>query len=341
MAKANLTSFLPTFFVAKPDAFSMIPAKPLLSMKTLQTARSYEELLGADVAPAPYDYAVLFEADGFFARRRAKKRFKLLRALDPKLQRMLRPGERVYFVTSGATVSLSEQLFVGWIAYYLNLRALVFTTERMLLIQINGRQSAAKELAAQIPYTSIASVKATWNGYCQVSLMDKKKYKFLYVPSADRKFLAKFLGDIVQGTTAPFAVGAQARGLENLCPHCYTVVPGYPDGCQACGGGFKSANKAALLSLLFPGLGDWYLGHRGFALMELLGSGFLWLALVVLPLTAPRDPEVGPLDGAYWTTVAIMLGTAHVIDAVMTRHFARKGHHPHGVPTALVPPIPA
>ena len=40
-------------------------------MINLQNARRYEDLLGADVEPSPYEFALLFQADGWLARRRA------------------------------------------------------------------------------------------------------------------------------------------------------------------------------------------------------------------------------------------------------------------------------
>lgn len=296
-------------------------------MTTVQAAKRYEELLGSDAAPAPYDYGLLFKADGFFARRRSRTRFKLLQGIDARLRRILRPAERVYFLTSGTTVTVAEHFFVGWAAHYINLRALVFTTERVLLLQIDGRKRA-HGLVSQLPYANVQQVKATWNGYCQIKLVDGTAYNFLSVPKADRKYLAEFLGDIVKANAA--AASPAAGGLEHLCPHCFVPVPAHPPGCPACNGRFKSPRQAALRSLLFPGLGDWYLGHRGFAVLELLGSGLMWFALVIAPLIGPPDPELGAPNAGYWVTVGLFIALAHGIDAVMTRHFALKGHHPHG-----------
>jgi hypothetical protein len=300
-------------------------------MTTLQTARKYEEMLASDVEAAPYDYAMLFKAQGFWARRRAQKRFKLLQSVDPKLRRILLPGEKVYFITTGTTVSLGERFFVGWLAFYLNMRVLVFTSTRVLLMQINSRKRV-RELVSQMTYATIASIRSTWNGLCRVKMIDRTTYNFQNVPRADRKLLSKFLLGIVQGTNAPFQ---RDRGIEHLCPHCFALVPGYPLACPACHGGFKSARKAGLRSLLFPGLGDWYLGHRVFAVLEMLGASFFWLVLIFLPLLVPPDPKVGPPDKGYWITVGLILLATHFISGMMAHHFARKGHHPEGVPPDL------
>jgi hypothetical protein len=160
---------------------------------------------------------------------------------------------------------------------------------------------------------------------CRVKLLNKKTYNFQNVPSADRKFLAEFLNGITQGTNAPFQ---RVQGMEHLCPHCFAVVPDFPAACPRCLGGFKSARKAALLSLVFPGMGNWYIGHRGFAVLEMLGTGFWWLVLVIAQLLLPADPTVEPLTTEYWITVGTLLLVGHCSDALMTYNFARKGHYP-------------
>ena len=83
---------------------------------------------------------------------------------------------------------------------------------------------------------------------------------------------------------------------------------------STCGGAFKSPNKAAWLSFIFPGVGDWYLGHRGMAILELIGSSFLWLALVIAPLLSPPNPEIGPLDAS---RTAMALGSAIGVAAIV------------------------
>lgn len=302
----------------------------------LQTAKRYEDLLSGTVDPSPFDYAMMFKStDGFFARRRAATRLKLLKAIEAKLLTILRPQERVYWVTTGTTVTLGEQFFVGWMAYYLNRRALIFSTERVLLLEVDGKNKPG-HLVSQIPYSAIASVKSTWNGMCRVKLLNKTTYSFQSVPTADRKFLAEFLSGITQGTNAPFQ---RVDGLEHLCPHCYSVVPGYPHSCGRCNGALKSAKKAALLSFIFPGAGNWYIGHRGFAVLEILGTCFYWLFFVVLPLVASLDPEFEPLEPDYWPTVIVILLVGHTIDALTTYSFARKGHYPAAVPVAAPPKL--
>jgi hypothetical protein len=298
-------------------------------MTNLQNAKRYEDLLGANVEPAPYEFALLFQSDGWLARRRAKNRFKMIQAIDPKLRKMLGREERVFFVTSGTTSSASEQFFAGTaVAQALNRRALVFTTDRVLLLQIDSKKRP-RELVSQISYAGIVDVKATWSGYCRLTLRNGEKLNFVGVPKADRKNLSSLLADVVrQGAAAPVIGGMQA--LEHLCPRCFAVVAGHPDACPACRVRFKQARVAMLRSLLFPGLGDLYLGHRGIAVFEILGAAIVWFRLIVAPLAGMPDEHgiVVTRDPVYWVVAVIMIGIIHAIDAVMTRNFALKGHYP-------------
>ncbi len=304
---------------------------------TVASAQKYEELLGAGVENSPYEYATLFKGEGFFDRRRAKSRLKLLKRIDLKLRYILERGERVFFVTRGTTVSASEHFFVGWISYWLNMRALVFTSRRILLLQIDSGGQPL-ELVSQLPYASVASVKSTWNRSCSVRLLNKQTLAFRYIPRADRKFAVEFLADIVQLTNAPFE---QDRGIEHLCPHCYAFVPLRPAECPKCKGRFKSATKAGALSLLFPGLGSWYLRHRGFALIEMLCAAALWFFAVAVQRVGKFDLRTALNDREYWIIAGIVLLLVHVTDGIITRHFGLKGHYPSGVAPmpATLPPF--
>jgi len=298
-------------------------------MINLQTAKRFEELLGAEVEASPYEFALLFKADGWMERLRSKNRFKLLKAIDGKLRKILHMDERVYFLTSGTTANIAEQYFAGAaVTQALNRRALVFTTERVILVQIDSKKRP-RELVSQIAYTSIAEVKATWNGYCQLKLRDKSKLNFIGVPKADRKHLAAFLTDVVK-TAAAAVTSASGVALEQLCPHCFVPVPGHPAACPHCQGGFKLARTAMLRSMIFPGLGDFYLGHRAFAVFEMIGAAFVWYVLVIAPLLGVpgENGEITDTNPVYWFIAGVTLTFIHGIDAVMTRHFALKGHHP-------------
>lgn len=286
--------------------------------------RRFEDVLTKEQKGSPYEFKQMLTTEGWRARRRSRKRFRLLKAVDPRLIRILQPGERVHFLTHGSPLSTTEGFFTDWAAYFLNRRALVFTNVRLLLIQINVRKHPL-DLVSQIAYSAIAGVEATPKGYCRLALRDGRQLDFTYMPRADRKFLHTLLTDLVK---LPCPAGApEATGAENLCPQCFSVVKDFPRKCPECGVALKSSLVAGILSFLFPGWGNWYLGFKGFAVVELLGAAYLWLTLVLWPLFHLLLGRGVPHTRRYWILIALGLVVLHGLDAAMTRHYARKGLH--------------
>lgn len=282
---------------------------------TLARSNRFEDLLALDANDTPYAFDSIFRDDGWSARRLSKKKYKVLKNLDTRLRALLDEGERIRFLTFGSGVSFREQYFLGWAGHLLNYRAIVLTDRRILLVQIDWRERP-RELHSQIRWPSIAGIKHTFLNTLKLRLNDGKQHIFQGVPRADRKLLEEL------STKMSGVMKSDEGGMEQLCPHCFGVVAGRPARCPICGGGFKSARTAALRSLLFPGLGDFYLGHWKFAIWETLVAGFLWLG-VLLP-----DPNYVATAGYYAFIAGFLFLFVHVPDALITRYVARKGHYP-------------
>src|SRR6266545_7678905 len=99
---------------------------------------------------------------------------------------MLKPGERVAFLTSGVLYAFWEMYMYGLPMYYLNRRALILTDTRLILLQIDSRRRP-KELRSQIALSAIKSVKRTGLGNTSVQLNSGTSYTIAYVPRGDRK----------------------------------------------------------------------------------------------------------------------------------------------------------
>lgn len=283
----------------------------------LESVDKVGELVQRQDDGLPYDYATLFPVDGFFAKRASQKRLGLLKRIDDPLRALLWPGERVVYLTSGVLFSFWESYFFGLPMYYLNRRALVLTTERLVLIQIDSRRKP-RELRDQLPLRAIARFGRTFLGNTTIKLKAGKSYSVAYVPRRDRAAVVG-LGQRHQATATR---DSTADRIEHLCPHCYVAVPGYPLQCPNCRGAFKSATKAGLLSLVFPGLGDIYIGHWRFAVLEILVAGFIWLAVLA-------SLSEGNTDGGSVVASALFIVIfIHGADAISTWYVARKGHHP-------------
>lgn len=284
----------------------------------LQNAADFRELLRDDVADGPYVYREIFSDTGWRQRSLSKKRLKLLKRIDPVLRTILWEDERVLFVTRGVMARFLEWYFLGWALYFLARRAIVVTDRRIVLLQISTRGKPG-DLVSQIDEPAIADVRSTIMGYMTVEFRNGAKVLFAAVPRPSRKRLAELTAQLSGDPTPMKSLSGE---VQHLCPHCFARVTGLPAGCAECGGTFKSASKAGLLSLVYPGAGDLYLGHRGFAAIELVVASLTWIGLIALA----RNPAVGVVGYAF--VVAFTVLVVHGFDAVATRYIARKGVHP-------------
>ena len=292
--------------------------------ETLRVTHRYEDLLEKEIKGSPYEFKTMFTAEGWGAHQRLLKRFKLLKVVDPRLIRMLRPDERVHFITHGTLVSAVDDFFTSWAAHFLDLRAMVFTSDRVFLIQINTRNEL-RDLVTQIAYSSVVAVVSSPNGSCRLVTRDGRKLHFRHMPRPDHKFLLDFLGDAIKRAGA--GGGQTATGEEKLCPKCFKIVKGFPIHCPECNALLKRPFVAGFRTFLFPGLGNWYLGNRGFAAGEMSVTALLWLFLVILPLLRLFLEGGPPLTRVYWITAACVLASVYLVVAVLTHHVARKGLH--------------
>lgn len=236
---------------------------------------------------------------------------------------MLNEGEKIYFISSGVEASFAESYFLGWSMYYINRTAFIFTTQRILLLQIS-RSGKPSQLKSQIRYSSIAKISRTIFGHCKIKFQNGKTSVFVYVPKRDKKFMQKVIEYLKDTNKVPAIDNIKWR--ENLCPYCYAVVEGFPQNCPHCQKAFKSANKAGWLSLIFPGLGDFYLGHRTFAILEILGASLVWFSFFI-SVFSPKEGE--PMDAfALLLSGLVIFALMHGIDALVTRYVGRKGIYP-------------
>jgi hypothetical protein len=277
----------------------------------LQSAERAEHLAGLDDPRSKYVFSRIFESSGWGAKRRNKFRLKLLQNLDAELQRMLHDGERVLAVTPAQEYSLLESYFMGLWAYALNRRALVFTNQRMLVLQVDWR-CRLSQLKSQIRYGAIAKLGGKLTGQLKVALARGKTLAFTQIPRASRQPLRALIEER-RAAAQPVSFG----GLEYLCPHCYEALAELVPDCPKCRSVFKSASKARALSFVFPGLGDLYLGHRALGCFEILGAFALWsiFALAIAQAESVADAAI---------VFAFGLGF-NALDAWVTGHTASKG----------------
>jgi hypothetical protein len=284
----------------------------------LQNAADFRELLRDDVADERYVFREIFSDAGWRQRSLSKKRLKLLKRLAPALEEILWDDERVLFLTRGVMARFLEWYLLGWALYYLARRAIIVTDRRIVLLQIN-RRGKPGELVSQIDESAVAEVASTFTGYTKIAFRNGGHVLFAGVPRPERKRLAELTAAL---SSAPAPMKSLRGDVQHLCPHCFVEVADWPRACPECGGALKSPTKAGWLSLVLPGAGDLYLGHRGFAAFELFIAALTWMGLIALA----SDPTIGP--AGYMFVVAFTVLLIHGADALATRYIARKGLHP-------------
>jgi hypothetical protein len=301
----------------------------------LRAATGYESLLRVNDPKVPFRFDQIFQGEGFFARRRARQRFQLLRRLEGDIGRMLEPGERVEYVSWATEYSALEAYFMGLWHYLLNRRAVLLTDRRILLLQIDSRRRL-RELKYQIRYEAIRGFSRRTLGHLSLELRNQQKVALTGLPRADRKAIRARIEERLRDRTTVQAT-AHGAGKQNLCPHCFRAVHGRPERCASCAGAFKSGARAGWLSLLLPGLGDIYLGHRALGTLEILGALGLWGVLLSHSLRS-AEPINAPLPAVALGVAAVFV-TVHGVDSWITRRTGLKGLYPasRGVHTARSP----
>jgi hypothetical protein len=290
-------------------------------MKTLAEigVHGIDDVKNATEDGSSYVLSSIFNTKNKVSRGLLKRKMKIVKGIEPFLLRVIKDDEKVYYVSYGVKNSTFDHLFLGAIAHYINRKIFVFTTKWILMIKYKGKYTPS-QLYGEIPYQHIVKVKSTIFANMQLFFSNGNKNLFVGIPKADRRFI----NDIFSKFNGKAAAGQEAGGVLNLCPHCFERVDGFPKQCGACRGKFKSPKTTALLSLLFPGIGDIYLGHKGFGLLQAIAGAFVWIGfLVPQPATATSAASAPSMVGAI-----IIFALMHGIDAAVTMNTAGKGIYP-------------
>lgn len=244
---------------------------------------------------------------------RSKKRVKLLRVVHPVVSEIIEEDEQVLYITRGLRISNLDQLFIGAIAYYYNLFTFVFTNKRILLVHLSGKFKRGQYLG-EIKYQNVMSFAGKFR--LRIKFKNGRSILLTRIPHYDRKYLLEFVKTAFPGKQPK---EPSLPGIEYLCPSCYCVVKDFPKQCESCDARFKTRTRAAAYSLLFPGLGDIYLGSKILGTLEMTWMSFIWLLSILAIISGELDPETNV--GAYISTLLFI----HMIDALKSAYLAEKG----------------
>lgn len=253
---------------------------------------------------------------GRYQTRANRLRMKLLDAVKPALDRLLAPDERVARVAPAMAYYPWEiVLGNGWLTLLYNRYVLVATDKRVVAINTNSRMTKATHYFFQFPFGSIEKCA---KGLFGTSLILNRKQAKRRIFNGIKRSLASHMKDwIAPRITPQQSIAAPADRCDHLCPSCFTPLGAALNACSECGAIFKSPRKAALRSLLLPGLGDIYLGHRLLGTFEVMGALVMWsLALGLFASGLPENIIFGVL----------LLLLANGLDALLTLHMGKKGY---------------
>ena len=276
----------------------------------------------------PYHLQNLFPVlTGWFINGTIKNKATLIRALEPRLEEMLKPGEEVLYIAKGVRNSFAEAFFMGalW-ANLLNQTAFILTNARLLMIRTNTKGTPQNNFWV-IYYSEIQKFKGSWTGGMELRLKDGRSMSFSGFPKTDRKLMSECFETALHDYREKGFEPTTTQSMETLCAYCYETVPKDEFDCEACGATYWKPSQLALRSLIFPSWGDFLMGHTMLACFELLGyaAGLLFLVIpTILTMLSGRQAQV--IAGVI--VLAMYFFFAHVVDAIVTYTVARKGLNP-------------
>jgi hypothetical protein len=269
---------------------------------------------------------VFAKISGWGAKGEIKRRAKLIRQVEPTLKEMLMPKEQVLYVAKGTQNATAEALFMGayWSAM-LNQTVFVLTNLRLLMLRCKSNGKPTHTFWV-LYYSEIAQFQPSWTGTLKLKLKDGKSLTFSGFPKLDRKAMPAIFQEALDNYKKLGFQPSVSQSRENLCSHCFQVVPKDRYVCQHCGADYWTPKQLALRSLVFPSWGDFCMQHYGFAIVELFGYVVSWVVAIGILMSPNPEEGIGIL--------ALIFVIEHPVDAILTYSVAKKGLNPRHGPDA-------
>jgi DNA-directed RNA polymerase subunit RPC12/RpoP len=278
---------------------------------------SFPEL--EQLSPDKFSYGEIFSTtkEYGYQTREDTVTLKIIKAVhDILTTKVLRENEQVKKLAKGITYYPFEIPYAnGLLTMLSNYYAIVCTDQRLLLVNIDNRINRPTRYIFQVPYNEISNVSRSAS---LSSLIIESKTGRSWNFTTVRRDLAKSLRDFISEKSKEEPTGPQKDNAHGqLCPACFTLLPGGLTACSQCSAPFKKPTEAMVRSLVLPGLGHIYLSYLPLGIMEMTGYLAVWLlALVLLIMRVP---------GGILTGIAPVLAY-HLISGFLARKAAGKGY---------------
>ena len=295
---------------------SMPPMTQAASTQPGEIITAYPQL--ADFSPQKFALTEILRPSkkGEFKTGQNTFKTKVLGVVKDVVERMLQKDEIVMRVAAGTAFYPFEIFFGnGSLTMLYNRYALLATNQRLLMINTNHRMTKPAHYVYQMPYGNIKKVERGLLRRNVVLVPKKGKRKtFTSMKPHLSAEISKFIRSHIDGA---IPVDTPESLLTDLCPACFAALEKRLANCTACAAEFKTPKKAMLKSLILPGWGDIYLGHRLLGCIEILGSLFVWLIFFGLLMSGLAEDFIIGL---------FLLVFYNGADSMLTYYMARKGY---------------
>lgn len=260
-------------------------------------------------------------------RKRAEKAVEKLQEI---LRKMLGQDEVVLYVARcQAPASVFEQMTFRWYIYYMTGTVLVFTNRRLLQFFVKSKGEWKRRLRT-VSWGDIeqANVKGWLSYTLELKYRNGKKETYWGVRGDDARKI-KMVVPAILGAGSVESTAAQS--MVSLCPGCLTQLTPQVYECASCRTAFKDEKTMVRRSLIIPGGGYFYIGHRFLGVVDFIAEAYL-LALTVIFLVVGaggiQDPLVepgqAPAAGAEALGIAIVFGVILVFVKWASIHHSRR-----------------
>jgi hypothetical protein len=270
--------------------------------------------MSAKVFGLPVDREVLFSNHkNVYKKRIEKRQRKLFIKLGP-IKPFIRRNEQILLVTTGySPLSSLAQYLTGFIFSYLKRSLFVFTNQRIIHLPATSSYKY-KNSIAQIAYPGCQSIVMKRGTLVVQYAKHGQIEKFKAIAVKERKKIRALLKKSIplSGTKGHLA------GRIHLCPRCAHRLVEKNYECSNCQLGFKSRIVAALLAIIVPGGGYFYVRQ------SLIGAldAVLELFLLMFSIFLIRDfYDKVPVNMIYLVVIPLAFLYIKITAIIHSNHF--------------------
>lgn len=223
------------------------------------------------VFSVPVDCDTLFSNHKNSYKKKIEKKQRKLLVKIPIIRPFLKNDETVLFICKGhSSISLFDQVFMGWLLLFFKRSLFVFTNKRMFLIPTSIDYSYRGSIA-RTDFSRCKSLFLKYNSLYAECMSCHQKDRYTGFKSSDRKKIKAILETLTFNDASD-----RSPHQAHLCPQCTAPLEPNHYTCNKCGLEFKNETMARVFSLLLPGGGYFYTRKRFLGIV----NGFIELLLL-------------------------------------------------------------